>query len=715
MLHPVIMCGGSGVRLWPASRPERPKPFIPLVAGRSTFSLALDRIKALSAAAPPIVVAGAAHAPLIRAELDAAGLKGAIVVEPEARDSAPAMAAAAVLVGQADPDGVCLFLAADHLIPDVEAFARIVDRAQAAAVGGAIVTLGVRPTGPSTAYGYIRPGANLQGGARKVEAFVEKPDADRAQALVDEGCLWNSGMFIIRAQTLLAELDRHAPGVRGAVEDAVAHAAEADGDLFLSEAFRKATRISIDYAVMEHTDDAQVIAADFAWSDLGAWGAILEASPRDAEGNAVIGEAEIEASTGSLVFADKGVKVAVRGAKDLAVVAEPDAVMVVSLAEADGVKSLVQRLMASDRPAPLEEWRARYAQWMFTGALPLWWSLGADHDEGGFREQLSLDIAPTHADRRMRVQPRQVHVFAEAGVAGWTGPWRQAVQHGLVEMRRRYQRPDGLYRTVLADNRSVKQETAKLYDQAFVLLALASAHRAGMSREAVQAEATALVGRLRDALGHPAGGFREHEAQAFQSNPHMHLLEAALAWREAAPAPVWNALADELADLALARFIDADGAFVREFFDEDWRPVSDEVLPGHQFEWAWLLARHDDAHLPLAERLYAAGAAGVDPVRHAAIDVLSGQLTPVRRTARLWPQTERIKAACLFSQRAPERAQSYRADAADACRGLWRYLEDLPPGLYRDRQDAAGAFAHEPAPASSLYHLWGAVAALRAM
>jgi mannose/cellobiose epimerase-like protein (N-acyl-D-glucosamine 2-epimerase family) len=466
---------------------------------------------------------------------------------------------------------------------------------------------------------------------------------------------------------------------------------------------------------MEKTANARVLPASFAWSDLGAWGAILEALPKDGDGNAVIGKALIETSTGSLVLADGGIKVAVRGVKDLAIIAEPDAVMVVSLSEADKVKGLVERIIASEQPLPLEAWSARYRQWMFTGALPLWWSLGADHEHGGFREQLSLDIAITHADRRMRVQPRQAYVFAEAGLAGWTGPWRQAVQHGLLEMRRRYQRPDGLYRSQLTDERKVKDETAKLYDQGFVLLALASAFRAGVTPEPVLAEAKALALRLTDALGHPEGGFREHEAQPFQSNPHMHLLEAALAWREAAPDPLWDGLAADLVQLALDRFVDPEGGFVREFFDENWRPVGDIVLPGHQFEWAWLLARHDPALLPPAERLYAAGARGVDPIRHAVIDELSGALTPVRRTARLWPQTERIKAACLLSRLVPARAEVYRADAADAARGLWRYLEDLPVGLYRDTQDAAGAFAHEPAPASSLYHLWGAVAALQAL
>jgi mannose/cellobiose epimerase-like protein (N-acyl-D-glucosamine 2-epimerase family) len=287
------------------------------------------------------------------------------------------------------------------------------------------------------------------------------------------------------------------------------------------------------------------------------------------------------------------------------------------------------------------------------------------------------------------------------------------VQHGLIELRRRYLRPDGLYRSLLTDARLVKDETAKLYDQAFVLLALASAYRAGVARDAVSAEAVALITRLKDALGHPAGGFREHESQPFQSNPHMHLLEAALAWREVSPSPLWTSLANDLARLAVDHFIDREHGFVAEFFDEAWTPISAAVLPGHQFEWAWLLARHDAALLPVARRLYACGAAGVDPVRHAAVDELNAALNPVRRTARLWPQTERIKASTLLSRLVPDEGERYAADAADGARGLWRYLEDLPSGLLRDSQDAAGAFAHQPAPASSLYHLWGAVAALQ--
>lgn len=720
MLHPVIMCGGAGVRLWPASRPERPKPFIPLVDGRSTFSLTLDRIKALTGAGAPIVVAGAAHAPLIRAEFEASGLEGLIMIEPEARDSAPAMAAAAAFVHRADPGGVCLFLAADHLIPDVAAFAAVAAEASRAAADGAIVTLGIAPTEPTTAYGYIRPGAPVSGAVRKVAAFVEKPDAARAQALVAEGCLWNSGMFIARADALLAEIAAHAPGLVEAVTAAVEAAGDVGPVLVLGEAFRAAPKISIDYAVMERTKNALVLPASFAWSDLGAWGAILAAAPKDADGNAIIGLAQVETSTDSLIYAAPGVRLAVRGIHGLAVIVEPGAVMVTALAQADGVKALVERALAAGPALSLPHWRGRYDDWFDAGALPLWWALGADHEAGGFREQLSLEAHLLAADRRMRVQPRQVHVYAEAGRGGWTGPWRQAVEHGLLELRRRYLRPDGLYRTLLSDARTVKDETARLYDQAFVLLALASAYRAGVAREASLAEAVALTLRLREALGHPAGGFREHESQPFQSNPHLHLLEAALAWREAAPGPLWDQLAGDIVALATTRFIDPERGFLREFFDDNWSPISDQVLPGHQYEWAWLLARWgesvgDASMLTRAVALYRAGDAGVDAHRQVCIDEIDAGFQPVRRTARLWPQTERIKAAALMVRLVPDDADRYLADAQSAAAGLWRYLDGLPAGLYRDRQDAAGAFVAEPAPASSLYHLWGAMAALRSL
>jgi mannose-1-phosphate guanylyltransferase/mannose-6-phosphate isomerase len=336
------MSGGSGQRLWPASRPHLPKPFIPLVGKRSTFDEALGRSLALPDAAPVTVVAGYAHAPAIRLALKRSGHDGLLILEPEARDSAPAMAAAAHLIAARDPEAIILFLAADHHIPDSHAFAEAVGLAARHAREGWIVTLGVQPDSPSTAYGYIRPGAP-QGGIHHVAAFIEKPDPARAEQCLRDGFLWNSGMFITRADTLIAELEQHAPAVSHAARDAVEQGEHLPHQITLGEAFRAAPKISIDYAVMEKTDRALVAPARFAWSDLGAWNAVLAASNRDESGNSAAGEVVLENVEGCLVRAGRGMTVVVVGGRNLAVIADREAVMVCDLDSADGLKAAVER------------------------------------------------------------------------------------------------------------------------------------------------------------------------------------------------------------------------------------------------------------------------------------------------------------------------------------------------------------------------------------
>lgn len=346
-LHPVILCGGSGVRLWPLSNARRSKPFIPLVDGQSTFAQTLHRLAAIDGAAAPIVVAGPAHIDAILAEFAAAGIEGTVIIEPVGRDSAPAMAAAAHYIQDRHPGEVALFLAADHHIPDPKAYAATVAVAAAQAERGSIVTLGVRPTGPSTAYGYIAPGEPLSEGAYRVEGFAEKPDEAAAQAFVHEGRLWNGGMFIVRADVLIAELEAHAPAIADAARGAVDGAREDGRLVHLGEAFAQAPKISIDYAVMEHTRLAAVTPAEFAWSDLGAWDAVLEVSARDALGNSAEGPVTLSGAENCLVRAEGGVKVVAVGVKNLAIIAAPDGVMVCDLDALDQVKDAVGRAQQS--------------------------------------------------------------------------------------------------------------------------------------------------------------------------------------------------------------------------------------------------------------------------------------------------------------------------------------------------------------------------------
>lgn len=364
-----------------------------------------------------------------------------------------------------------------------------------------------------------------------------------------------------------------------------------------------------------------------------------------------------------------------------------------------------------------------FPAWLFDAALPLWWEQGADRVGGGFHEALALDGTAPAVPRRARVQGRQSFVFAEAARLGWTGPWREAAGHGLDYLNRRYRRPDGLFSTLVDANGAVVDRTAMTYDQAFALLAAAALYRLEPD-PAHKSFALTLLASVEKARRHPQGGFAEAGAEAFLSNPHMHLLEAALAWAEVDGDPAWSGLADEIAALALSRFLDPGSRMLKEYFAADWQAAAGEkgavVEPGHQFEWAWLLERWarrkgDGRAHRAATMLFEAGTRGVDPIRKAAIDEMDDSGAPRRITARLWPQTERLKAALILRDgaRGADRL-AYEAQAQEAAQTLGRYLETPLKGLWRDKMLPDGSFVEEPAPASSLYHIICAVASLMA-
>ena len=733
----MILCGGSGTRLWPASRASRPKQFVPLLGPQSLFQTTVRRMQALDGAHPPVIVAGEAHVAAVREQLDAIGAEGVIIAEPAGRDSAPAIAAAAAWIAARDPEGLAVVVASDHHIPDAEAFAAAVAMAGRAAVQGLIVTFGVRPTYPATAFGYIRPGQALADGGEvvRVHRFVEKPNAADAQTLVDAGALWNSGNFVFQAAHLLGELELHAPEVRRAAEAAIAAASGDAATVRLGPPFLDAPRISIDYALMEKTEHAAVAPVAFEWSDVGAWDAVLAATPRDEDGNALSGDAVAVDSRNCLIRADGGYLVVAAGLTNIGVIAEADTILVCDLAASQTVKQVVERLAGSGRresaagrddgvAASLADLSERLEQWLFTAALPVWWTLGADHTGGGFYEKIGLDGRPVDGVRRTRVQARQIYAYAAAGRMGWTGPWRQAVEHGLDALLNRHRRADSLFLFSAQPDGAPVEERAMLYEQAFGLLAMASASTALPERTDLPEAAEELMVRLTSWARHGAG-FRESKPdQPFQANAQMHLLEAALAWTEAGGGDIWSDTADEIAELALTRLIDPVSGGVREVFDADWAPaqgVDGRLMePGHQFEWAWLLdrwarqrGREDVA--PVVRRLYAAGKAGIDPTRGVAIDAMLDDMSVQRSSARLWPQTEWLRAAATFAHQAGEGDARRRLerDAIAGARGLKRYLDTAVAGLWRDTLQSDGRFIEEPAPASSFYHLIGAIQALR--
>lgn len=338
---PVILCGGSGTRLWPRSRKARPKPFLPLVGERTLFQQALDRCADPALLAAPLVVAGEAHVPLIR-EQGGADLR--IAVEPAARNTAPAIALAAAL---ADPLDVLLVCPSDHHIADVAAFRTVAQKAAALAHDGFMVAFGIAPDRPETGYGYILRGSELPGGHR-IERFVEKPDLARAeQFLAHGGYSWNGGIFAFRAGAYLDELSAQRPAMARAVAEAVSQGAWTDSRFDPAPGpWADIVGESIDYAVMEGTDHAAVVPASFGWSDIGSWPALHEARMQDgrgdAKGNHVTGRAELVDCRNVMVESD-GPRVSVIGLEGVIVVVDGDEVLVTS---ADGAQ-LVGKLQGA--------------------------------------------------------------------------------------------------------------------------------------------------------------------------------------------------------------------------------------------------------------------------------------------------------------------------------------------------------------------------------
>lgn len=349
-IYPVILCGGSGTRLWPASRADQPKQFLKLIGDHSSFQDTVLRVANLPGRAEIVIVTGGAMIDFVLAQTAEIGVPVTVLVEPEARDSAPAVAAAAAYVESRDPDGVALMLAADHYIAQPEIFGEAAVVAARAAAQGWIVTFGVKPTSPATGFGYIRPGqALLDGSVSAVAAFVEKPDRATAEAYVADGYLWNSGNFAFKAGVLLGELDAFEPSISAAAR-ACMDVLTLDGAVGRLDkaAFSGAAKISLDYAVMERTQKAAVVPAAFSWSDLGAWDAIWDAFPKDDKANAVSGDVALIDSQNVLVRST-GPFVGVIGLSDIVVIAEPDAVLVCHRDASQSVKALVDGLKRDGR------------------------------------------------------------------------------------------------------------------------------------------------------------------------------------------------------------------------------------------------------------------------------------------------------------------------------------------------------------------------------
>ena len=375
----------------------------------------------------------------------------------------------------------------------------------------------------------------------------------------------------------------------------------------------------------------------------------------------------------------------------------------------------------------LPEARDRLQNWLLQSAFPLWAQTGTD-PKGGFFEKLTPEGVASNDPRRARVVGRQIFAFAVADRLGWNGPARDRVEHGLAALSRAHLRPGGVILPLAAADGTTLSRAFDLYDHAFVLFALAAAYGLTDDPDALVRQAQAVRHRMYGGWKHPHAGFEESSPRTLplKANPHMHLLEASLAWDQVAPEAGWRQMADEIAELCLARFISAQTGAVREYYDGDWQALADPagsvVEPGHQFEWAWLLIRwgtlraRPDAIAAARRLITLAEAHGVDPARGLAVNELNADLSLRDARARLWPQTERIKAHLALADLSdpPETRLAAQAKAAEAVQGLMCFFDHPVPGAWWEHLDGAGQPIREPARASSLYHITCAMDVLAA-
>lgn len=342
MLHAVVMAGGSGTRFWPLSRSKRPKQFLPLTGGEPLIVETVKRLKGM----PTWIVCGTGHAKPVQKLVK----KAKLVVEPQARNTAPAIALATLHVAHEDPNATLAVLPSDQHVADVAAFRAALETAEKTAHHGFIVTLGIEPTRPDTGYGYIRLGDPLEGGpARRVKQFVEKPNLETAeQYLASKEYVWNAGMFVFRASTMLAALEKHMPELYGPLEELEKVIGTKKYDAALKKLFPKMPATSIDYGVAERAENMAVVPGSFGWSDVGSFNALPEVRQADEQGNVKEGHAMVIDSTGCVVLAGER-PVAVVGMNDTVVVDAGDAILVLPKSKSQDVRKVVEQLKAGKK------------------------------------------------------------------------------------------------------------------------------------------------------------------------------------------------------------------------------------------------------------------------------------------------------------------------------------------------------------------------------
>lgn len=723
-----VMSGGVGSRLWPLSREDNPKQFHDLSGDGSMLAKTVRRLKARPDNQTPIyLIASERHADRVISDIASLGLNGGKpIFEPVGRNTAAAVAIATLqTISEHGSDALVLVVPSDHEISTDAQFWETVESGVPAAESGSIIVFGIKPTHPETGYGYIEV-AGTDDRVAAVSRFVEKPNAETARNYVSSGRFyWNAGIFLFRADTMRRAFLEFQPDIWETAERAHKTARTDLSGICLPQGFYSAVpSTSIDYAVMEHARDIAMVTASFRWNDLGSWQSLLEASPTDRNGNVVMGDI-VAMDCDSSYLRSQGRLLTVIGMTGVAVVATPDAVFVAPVSHSQNVKKVVEQLEKSgrletkytpsgDRVIINGSWRKRVEHWLFNETLPLWSTVGVDDVNGGFHEALGFDTRPLGRPKRMRTMARQIYAFAVAKERGWAGPADELIDHGIDFIAKYGRTTRGGWVRTLNVNGSVADPAEDAYDHSCVLLALCHAHRCG-HREALRlAQETFhfIDAHLEDDR---LNGFLETSGSNGMrfSNPHMHMLEAFLAWHGVTGDRTYLRRAARVVDLFRCHFFDQESWTVGENFDVDWLPLPGEkglsTEPGHHFEWASLLidfaqksGQKDLASY--ARKLYSSAiASGLNRATGLAYAAVSRQGMPIDRLSRSWPQCEAIKAAiALDGIGGPDLKPEIEARVARLFR--W-HIDPAPLGLWIDRIDELGRSQATEVPASIFYHL----------
>lgn len=740
-----IMSGGIGSRLWPLSREDFPKQFHDFSGHGSMLSQTVNRLNYKNKN-PIHLIASEAHAS--RLHQDIAGLNlngGRPLFEPVGRNTAAAVALASqIAIAEEGEDSLVLIVPSDHEISTNDDFWASIEEGKQAAQQGRIVVFGIMPNKAETGYGYIETTKDnnkdttnkiLGKHVFNVKRFVEKPNLETAQAYVKSGnFLWNSGIFLFCAKTMRENFLKLSPDIWNKTAKALQSAkTDISGTWFAFDDYINIQSTSVDYAIMEHAQNIALVRAKFHWNDLGSWQSLLDAqgenNHRDEFGNVIIGDVVAIDCEHSYLRSQGGLLSAV-GLRNMAVVSTADATFVAPVSQSQNVREVVAKLEKSGRleakftPAPdrmpiAGSYSARVEHWLFEETLPLWSTRGVN-DKGGFYEALGFDGLPIIGERRMRTMARQIYAFAIAGEMGWNGPAHQLIDHGLDFILKNGQTIKGGWASSFDTNGNILDPTEDLYDQAFVLLALAHAHKGGHKKALPAAiESFAFLDNyLMDKNGQGFFETANGERQWRRSNPHMHLLETFLTWYDVTGNTDYLQRATRIVNLFKSHFFDRDSWTLGEFYDTQWQSATGEAgticEPGHHFEWASLLITHEnfcakakiksEPLVPFARKLYAFGIAnGLNRATGLAYNSVSRAGLPIDRNSRSWPQTEVIKAAiALDGNQGPDLKPEIEARVGRLFR--W-HIDAAPKGLWIDLIDENGRGRSNQVPASIFYHL----------